>query len=266
MATDSAPAAPSAALMIIGNEVLSGSIADANTPWLGRLLYSRGVDLVRVEMVPDDPEDIAATCLRLRDRVGPNGFVFTSGGIGPTHDDITYDSIAAALGLNVELHEPTVKIMQQHYTARGVELNESRLRMAKLPTPSEVLVTPGLWVPLVVAGGNVHILPGIPRLFQAMVGHHADRFKGPTSTATELYSDAGEGDVAQPLAEVAAIHSRVRIGSYPNTLFDMNDDEKNKALKYRVKFVVEGRDEEAVKAAAAAIQEAIPGTTAATPS
>lgn len=107
--------------MIIGNEVLSGSIADANTPWLAKFLYSRGVDLCRVEVVPDEPDDIAATCLRLRERVG-DGFVFTSGGIGPTHDDVTYSSIAAALGLKVELHQPTVAIMQEHYSARGLEL------------------------------------------------------------------------------------------------------------------------------------------------
>ena len=113
---------PAAALMIIGNEVLSGSIADANTPWLAKLLHSRGVDLVRVEVIPDDADDIAATCLKLRERVGSTGFVFTSGGIGPTHDDITYDSIAAALGLKVELHQPTVELMKTHYEARGIEL------------------------------------------------------------------------------------------------------------------------------------------------
>lgn len=142
--------------------------------------------------------------------------------------------------------------------------NESRLRMAQLPTPSEVLVTPGLWVPLVVAGGNVHILPGIPRLFQSMINAHADRFKGPASHSMELYTiTAGEGDVAAPLGEVAAAFPKVRIGSYPNTQFDMNDP--NQTLTYRVKFVVEGRDEEAVKAAAEAVKAAIPGTTATVP-
>lgn len=250
---------PSAALMIIGDEVLSGGVADANTPWLARLLHSRGVDLVRVEVVPDDADDIGATALRLRDRVGPGGFVFTSGGIGPTHDDVTYDALAAALGLAVEVHAPTVALMQEHYAARGVELNEARLRMAALPAPAEVLVTPGLWVPLVVAGGNVHILPGIPRLFQAMVEAHMERFKGPASHSVELYADVGEGDVAAPLAAVAAAHRAVRIGSYPNTGFDMADP--NQKLAYRVKFVCEGREAAAVEAAAAAVREAIPGTT-----
>jgi molybdenum cofactor synthesis domain-containing protein len=134
--TQSQTTPPSAALMIIGNEVLSGSIADANTPWLAKLLYSRGVDLIRVEVIPDDPEDIAATVLKLRDRVGPTGFVFTSGGIGPTHDDVTYDSIAMALGLKVELHQPTVELMKKHYAARGVEL----VRSSYFSTYSDLLI------------------------------------------------------------------------------------------------------------------------------
>lgn len=115
-----------AALMIIGDEVLAGSITDANTPWLAKLLHSRGVDLVRVEVVPDDPADIAATCLSLRQRVGDSGFVFSSGGIGPTHDDVTYESLAAALGLRLEPHPPTVARMDEHYKARGLELVRAR--------------------------------------------------------------------------------------------------------------------------------------------
>lgn len=92
------PAAPKAALLVIGDEVLHGSITDANTPWLAKLLFSRGVDLVRVEVVPDDAADIGSTALRLKQRVGEGGFVFTSGGIGPTHDDVTYEALAEAFG------------------------------------------------------------------------------------------------------------------------------------------------------------------------
>jgi len=139
--------------------------------------------------------------------------------------------------------------------------NESRLRMAQLPTPAEILTTPGLWVPLVVAGGNVHILPGIPRLFQSMIEAHVEKFRGPASHLRELYANVGEGDVAAPLAQVAALFPAVRIGSYPNTGFDMNHPEKNKNLAWRVKFVVEGRDEKTVTAAAAAVLETIPGAT-----
>lgn len=151
--------------------------------------------------------------------------------------------------------------MKEHYGARGMELNESRLRMAQVPTPCEVLVTPGLWVPLVVAGGNVYILPGIPRLFQSMIEAHGPRFTSGTSTfyATELYTQIGEGDVAGPLTQVAKTHPQVRIGSYPNTQFDMNRPDDG--LTYRVKLAVEGRDEEAVRKAVEAIQAVIPSTT-----
>ncbi|KAJ9523700.1 hypothetical protein QJQ45_020127, partial [Haematococcus lacustris] len=99
-----APVAPAAALLVVGDEILAGSITDVNTPWLAKLLHSRGVDLVRVEFVPDQADDIAATALRLRQRVGPSGFVFSSGGIGPTHDDVTYPALATAFGLHNRLY------------------------------------------------------------------------------------------------------------------------------------------------------------------
>jgi len=114
--------APSAALMVIGDEILKGSIVDANTPWLAKYLYSRGVDLVRVECIPDDVEEIGATSRRLQRLVGNDGFVFTSGGIGPTHDDVTYEAIAKEFGLDIELHEPTYERMKVHYERRGIDL------------------------------------------------------------------------------------------------------------------------------------------------
>lgn len=238
---------PTAAFLVIGDEILSGSITDANTPWLAKFLHSRGVDLIRVEYVPDDVPDIANTCIRLRERVGPQGFVFTSGGIGPTHDDKTYEAISKALGLSLSPHHPTIELMKEHYSSRGIELNESRLRMALLPDPCDVLVTPGSWVPLVVAGGNVYILPGIPRLFQSMIEAHIDRFKGPQSHSVSLYSHVGEGDLAKALSGIASAHPKVRIGSYPNTKFDFNNPKNT--LAHRVKLVFEGRDIEAVEAA-----------------
>ena len=113
---------PRAAFMVVGNEILSGSIADANTPWLAKFLYARGIDLIRVEYVPDDEDDIGETVLRLRDKVGEDGLVFSSGGIGPTHDDVTYEALAKALGLGISLHQPTHERMKVHYGQRGVEL------------------------------------------------------------------------------------------------------------------------------------------------
>ena len=130
--------------------------------------------------------------------------------------------------------------------------------MAMLPTPCEVLVTPGSWVPLVVAGGNVHVLPGIPRLFQSMVEAHASRFSGPASHSRTLHTMRGEGDVAKPLKEVVAAFPTVRIGSYPNTNWNLSSPD---SAPYRVKLVFEGREEEAVAAASEAARKSIPDTT-----
>lgn len=250
------PAAPQAALLVIGNEILTGGVADANTPWLAKALYARGVDLVRVEVVPDDEADIAASVLRLRERVGDGGAVFTSGGIGPTHDDVSYQAIASALGTTLELHAPTAERMREHYTARGVELNEARLRMARLPAGAEVLITPGLWVPL-VALRSVYVLPGIPRLFRAMLGAHLGRFRGPQAHSAALWTNLGEGDLAVPLAAVAAAHPAVRIGSYPCT-GPLVAGGGPGAAGFRVKLQLESRDPEALQAALGATRDALP--------
>lgn len=237
------PVAPKAAFLVIGNEILNGSVTDTNTPFLAKLLYSRGVDLVRVEYIPDEIDDIKSSVISLRSRVGPEGFLFTSGGIGPTHDDVTYESIAAAVGAKLELHEPTVARMRDSYQARGIELNEARLRMATLPSPAEVLFTEGLWVPLVNLQG-IYILPGIPRLFQSMVSAHQARFTGVAATTSNLYTNVGEGDVAVPLAQVAAQFPTVSIGSYPAT---------TDSVAYRVRLSFVSRDK-------AALQEAVQAT------
>ncbi|GAB4821923.1 hypothetical protein N2152v2_008969 [Parachlorella kessleri] len=208
--------------------------------------------MVRVEVVPDERADIADTAKRLLQRVGPGGFVFTSGGIGPTHDDVTYEALAQAFDVKLALHQPTVERMQEHYTRRGVELNEARLRMATLPEGSEVLYTEGLWVPLVNLQG-VYILPGIPSLFQRMVEAHADRFKGPAAHSQTLYTNLGEGDVADPLADVAKAHPKVRIGSYPNV--NMKSSKREGAAAYNVKLQFESRDPEALAQAVAAAEQ-----------
>jgi len=254
----------SAALLIVGSEVLSGAIADANTPWLARLLTARGVDLMRVVVVPDDAADVAATARELRSR---HHCLFISGGIGPTNDDVTYEAVGDAFGLALGLHEPTVARMRPYYASRGVELNAARLRMATLPLwprgaaggeggagsaggaggepappppparpagAEEVLFTDGLWVPLVKVAGEArwgpvleggpasaaraagaYVLPGIPRLFQKMLQAHAPgRFAGPLAASADLFSSAGEGDVAEPLRAINERFPGVSVGSY----------------------------------------------------
>ncbi|PSC71220.1 3 -phosphoadenosine 5 -phosphosulfate sulfotransferase (PAPS reductase) [Micractinium conductrix] len=251
--------APKAAICVIGDEVLAGSITDANTPWLAKVLTPPGLILAKAFRGPSPLQrDICDTVLRLKERVGPSGFVFTSGGIGPTHDDITYTSIAAAFGCHLELHQPTVARMQEHYDKRGVELNEARLRMAHLPTDDgvEVLFTPGLWVPLVAIQG-VYILPGIPRLFQQMIEAHAGRFRGPAAHARTLYTNTGEGDLAAKLGSIAALHPAVRIGSYPNVSMGLGAGEAAGPGSFKVKLQFESRNTAALDTAVAAVEEAL---------
>ncbi|MEW5302604.1 MAG: hypothetical protein WDW36_005372 [Sanguina aurantia] len=218
-------------------------------PWLAKLLYSRGIDLVRAEVIPDDVSDIKATLLRLRQVVGPTGMIFTSGGIGPTHDDVTYEAVAAATGTTLQVHLPTKERMQVAYDKRGIELNASRLRMATLPTPSEVLFTEGSWVPLVCVDG-VYILPGIPKLFQSMIMGQQARFQGAAFCSAAVYTQMGEGDLAVALTKVAAAHPKVSIGSYPNT------GTPHPISEYKVKLAFSGRDQAAVTAAVEAVRAA----------
>mmetsp|Transcript_44983 Transcript_44983/g.112769 ORF Transcript_44983/g.112769 Transcript_44983/m.112769 type:complete len:278 (+) Transcript_44983:129-962(+) len=242
--------APKAALLIIGDEVLKGTVEDKNTPWLAKKLYSRGVDLVRVEIVPDDRRDVGDTLGRLRDRVGPGGFVFTSGGIGPTHDDITYKAIAQASGRRLEVHEPTLSLMRTFYSKKDPpqELNEQRMRMATLPSDCEVLYTEGLWVPLCVVD-RTYILPGIPRLFRAMIEGNQARFVGPERFFAHLFTQSLEGDLAAHLGEVADKNPNVQIGSYPGTAA---------GLDYRVKITLDGRRREQVESAMEGVRGSIP--------
>ena len=239
---------PKAAALVIGNEVLSGKITDTNTAWLARLLYARGVDLVRVEVVPDVPDDIAASARSLSARVGPSGFVFTSGGIGPTHDDVTYESLAAAFGVPLALHAPTVAKMRVHYEAQGKELNAARLRMATLPEGCVVHDTPNSWVPLVQVA-NVYVLPGVPWLYKQMLEANRGLFTGPQLLTRTLYTHTGEGDLAAALTAVASDHSAVSIGSYPNTA--------RGDASFATKLCFDGRDAGALEAAVNATRAVI---------
>lgn len=243
------------AFVAVGDELLSGKIQDVNFPYLAHRLTRRGVDVVRAEFVSDDRDDIAETIRRLRRDVVPDqlGAVITSGGIGPTHDDRTYEAIAAATGTTLAVHEPTLERMRAHYEAQGKEVNSSRLRMATLPVGSEVLVAPSLWVPVVNAD-NVYVLPGIPRLFKALVDAHIDRFRGPSGwQLVSIFTSAGEGDYAAALGEIAERHPEVSIGSYPGDLAAPGGGGAPST-----KITVEGRDASALSSAAAAVRALVP--------
>ena len=246
------PPAATVAALVVGDELLEGAITDTNTPFLASLLATRGAALVETATVRDDAAVIAAAAARL---AGLADAVVVAGGIGPTHDDVTYAALAGSAGL--ARHADTVERMKTHYAARGVPLHEGRLRMADLPAnAAEVRATPGTWVPLVRVGA-AWIVPGVPSLYRSMLTHHAPSlFAGPPTLTATLLTRAGEGDVAAPLASVAAgcREGGVKLGSYI-----LADDDGAKAAGYNVRLRVRGRDAAAVEAAVAAVVGGVPG-------
>ncbi|KAJ8909188.1 hypothetical protein NDN08_005881 [Rhodosorus marinus] len=241
------PVRKSAAALIIGDEILTGKTVDTNSNFLAKFLFARGVDLKRVEVIPDDMEDIGDSVKRLSNNFD---YVFTSGGIGPTHDDLTYEAIARAYGLDLEVDESIVAEMKR--IQPDGEVNESRLRMATIPTKCEKLETEGLWVPLVVVNGNVYILPGVPVILERMVNAASSRFGNglPPRSRRIVYTKMHEGDLAESVGKIANKYPQVAIGSYPRT---------DKTHKYNVKITLEADDQAQVEAAASEVVLAING-------
>lgn len=235
-----------AAALIIGDEILSGKIRDQNTHTLSQLLFEQGVDLMRVVVIPDDIPTIVD---ELRKLSAQYTYVFTSGGIGPTHDDKTYEAVAAAFERPLKLHEQSLARLvenMQNYPERT--LTEARKRMAMLPTPCEIIWTPGLWVPLVVVG-NVFVLPGIPSYFTSMLEAARSNLVGTPKHRIQIYTRMSEGDIAEGLHGTQMKYADVAIGSYPR----LNDD------SYSVMVSIEGRDRVHVQQAAEEIERATKG-------
>lgn len=228
----------SAACLVIGDEILTGKVHDRNSHLLAQVLFERGVRLQRIETVPDELSDIAQSVRTLAERYT---YVFTSGGIGPTHDDKTYAGIARAFDVGLAYHQPTLDAFAAYYQARGRgALNEARKRMALIPEGAAVWSTPDLWVPLVVMR-NVHVLPGVPELFERMLLANAHRFEGTPLFRTMLYTDSPEGDIADILTRAHEAHPKVAIGSYPKY---------GNEAGYSVKITLEGLPEEEVRSLA----------------
>ena len=204
---------PTAGIVIIGDEILSGKFVEENAAFLIGELRALGVDLRRIETIPDDPADIAETVTRASGRLD---HVFTSGGVGPTHDDVTIAAIAQGFGVPVVRH-PVLEAEIRTYW--GAKLVEANLRMADIPEGAELVYrAPGpaavrVWP--VVCMRNVYILPGVPTLFRRKFVEIRDRFRSATVSVARLYVDAEEGALADDMTAVAAAHPDVRIGSYP---------------------------------------------------
>ncbi|MFH1809018.1 MAG: molybdopterin-binding protein [Pseudomonadota bacterium] len=221
-----------AAILVIGDEVLSGKTHDCNSHWLAGELYALGVALERVVVIPDLVAEIGRSVAALSEA---HDVVFTSGGVGPTHDDLTYAGIARGFSRALVRNEALVERMRVHYRDT---LNEARLRMADIPEPDELCFENGMVTP-VVRVHNVYILPGVPVLFRQLFGGLRERFRRQAMYLGQLFTKQPEGDIADLMTCVVEAHPAVRVGSYPH----LGDE------AFRVKITVESTDESAARAA-----------------
>ncbi len=203
---------PSAAMLVIGDEILSGRTRDANMFFLAGELTKHGIDLKEVRVISDDAPAIEAAVLALS---GAYDHVFTSGGIGPTHDDITADCIAAAFDVHLGVRDDARAILQAHYDKSGLELNETRLRMARIPDGADLIDNPVSSAPG-FSLRNVHVMAGVPNVFQGMVASVLPGITGGTPLLSQsLRVMRGEGDIAPTLAALAEDFPDLSVGCYP---------------------------------------------------
>jgi molybdenum cofactor synthesis domain-containing protein len=230
---------PTAGVVVIGDEILSGKFTEENAAFLIGELRALGVELRRILVIPDELDDIAATVVEMSGRVD---HVFTSGGVGPTHDDLTMAGIAKGFGTTVTREPELEKRIRAYY---GDKLVEANLRLADVPDGAALVWgnDPGVWP--VVSYKNVYILPGVPALFRRKFADIRDRFRTEPVTVARVYLDADEGAIAGDLDAVVAAFPLVRIGSYPR--FAEKD--------FRVIITLEGRASEDVAGAQAMLVE-----------
>jgi len=203
---------PTAAMLVIGDEILSGRTRDANMHHLARELTHVGIDLSEVRVVHDDEAAIVGAVRALS---GGFDVVFTSGGIGPTHDDITAEAVARAFDTPIAVRDDARAILAAHYDARGQEMNEARLRMARIPEGATLIDNPISAAPGFILG-NVHVMAGVPSIFEAMLASVLPTLTGGAPVLSQSYEvRRGEGDIAAPLSDLAARYPDLSVGSYP---------------------------------------------------
>lgn len=201
---------PTVAFLIIGNEILSGRTRDANLPVLAEALNQAGGRLAEVRIIPDEPPVIIAT---LRALMEAHDHVVTSGGIGPTHDDMTTDAVAAALDLSVIVEPEAARRLRAYYPPE--KLNDARMRMARVPQGATLIDNPVSAAPG-YSIRNVHVMAGVPSVFRAMVAQVAPILGGGPPTVSRTVSGfAPEGDLAAALETIQAPHATITVGSYP---------------------------------------------------
>ena len=218
-----------AGILIIGNEILSGKVVDTNSPFLTRELRSLGVTVRRILTIPDDVDEIAAAVREFR-----TGYdlVFTSGGVGPTHDDVTIEGVARGLGRKVIRH-PAIEGKIREYFKDNI--NEARLKMAEVPEGTELIVDGRLGFPTIKCE-NLYILPGIPEILEQKFQALRERFAASPYILRVVYTRDGEGTIAEHLNATVAAFPELLLGSYPK----LGDPE------YAVKLTLESKDRDYV--------------------
>ena len=203
---------PTAAMLVIGDEILSGRTRDSNMHHLAQQLTAHGIDLCEARVVADTHQGIIAAVQALS---ASYDHVFTSGGIGPTHDDITAEAVAAAFDTPISIRDDARALLQAHYDRSGQELNEARLRMARIPDGAALIDNPVSTAPGFTLR-NVHVMAGVPSVFEAMVASVLPTLTGGAPLLSQtIRIDLGEGEIAGPLTELAEANPEVSIGSYP---------------------------------------------------
>lgn len=236
---------PTAAMLVIGDEILSGRTRDANMYHLAGQLTAIGVDLCELRVVSDKPQAIIDAVQALSQAFD---VVFTSGGIGPTHDDITADCIAAAFDRSIDVRDDARAILAAHYDSAGIPLNEARLRMARIPDGAALIDNPVSAAPGFTVE-NVHVMAGVPKIFEAMVASVLPTLSGGAPLISRnITVHRGEGDIAGPLAGVAKANPALSIGCYP---FQRDG-------RFGAQIVVRGVEGDAVDAAIAELEAAFP--------
>ena len=232
---------PAAGILIIGNEILSGKIVDSNSPYLCSQLRELGVDVERVVTIPDDCDTIAAEVRRMSEAFD---FVFTSGGIGPTHDDLTMDGVAAAFGRKVVRSESIAARIQR---AQGRAPDEGQLKMAMIPEGATLVDAGDLWFPAIIVE-NVFIFPGVPELLRKKFASIRERFRGVPFLLRRVYVRQLESDLVPSLNDLLQEFPELVLGSYP----------RFREADYRVMLTLESRDAEYLQRALDSLLGRIP--------
>lgn len=236
-----------AALIIIGDEILTGKVKDDNSLVFAQLMFSRGIELKRIIVIPDEVTIIAKT---IQDLCNTYDYVASSGGIGPTHDDVTLEGVSQAFNKKLCEHPEAISYFKaaQERAGRGSHISETQLKMLIYPESAQVYFAEPMWLPLIRVE-NLYILPGVPSLFVRLLEAFSHLFVGDKFFREIIYTDRYESSIAPDLSKIQAKFSSTKIGSYPQ--------EPDKS--FRVMVTIEGREEHRVQEAAREIMPLIEG-------